>query len=226
MTQEKLIDAVTELDSDILDRYFLMKQALAEKKKPRKRTWVKWTSLAACLCLVITASIIAIPTISNMLGFNHGLSEDEMFERTNTYFDSYEELAAIIGNDTLLENIDFANLNDYELRLVHELDNVNDYHTVSFVNIMPEAEFGVGIHFPPYEKKTPNYIWDSQISHTVIINGITVKYQKHSPENYKYDISAEFEYNGCCYQIRSTGNTDESVFWDNLNALLGVSEAD
>ena len=33
---------------------------------------------------------------------------------------------------------------------------------------------------------------------------------------------AEFEYNGCCYQIRSMGNSDESVFWDNLNALLGA----
>ena len=53
MTQEKLIDAITDLDSDILNRYFDMKADLAAKKKPKKRTWVKWASLAACFCLVI-----------------------------------------------------------------------------------------------------------------------------------------------------------------------------
>ena len=63
MTIEKLSDAITELDSDILDRYFIMKQSLAEKKKPRKRALVKWASLAACLCLIITASIIILPYI-------------------------------------------------------------------------------------------------------------------------------------------------------------------
>ena len=63
MTQEKLIDAITDLDSDILNRYFDMKADLAAKKKPKKRTWVKWASLAACFCLIITAVLtIFIPS--------------------------------------------------------------------------------------------------------------------------------------------------------------------
>ena len=49
MTQEKLIDAITDLDIDILNRYFDIKADLAAKKKPKKRTWVKWASMAACL---------------------------------------------------------------------------------------------------------------------------------------------------------------------------------
>ena len=63
MTQEKLIDAITDLDSDILDRYFDMKADLAAKKKPRKRTWVKWASLAACFALIITASMLLYPYV-------------------------------------------------------------------------------------------------------------------------------------------------------------------
>ena len=59
MTQEKLIDAITDLDSDILNRYFDMKADLAAKKKPRKRTWVKWASVAAaCFCLILVVSVV------------------------------------------------------------------------------------------------------------------------------------------------------------------------
>lgn len=66
MTQEKLIDAITDLDSDILNRYFDMKADLAAKKKPKKRTWVKWASLAACLCLVVGVAFrIAIGFVPN-----------------------------------------------------------------------------------------------------------------------------------------------------------------
>ena len=58
MTQEKLIDAITDLDSDILNRYFDMKADLAAKKKPKKQTWVKWASLAACFCFVFVGVFI------------------------------------------------------------------------------------------------------------------------------------------------------------------------
>jgi len=58
MTQEKIIDAITELDSDILERYFAVKADLAAKKKPKKIAWVKWASLAACLGLVFVYSAI------------------------------------------------------------------------------------------------------------------------------------------------------------------------
>ena len=49
MTQERFSNAITELDSDILDRYFLIKQNLTAKKK---RTIITWASFAACLTLV------------------------------------------------------------------------------------------------------------------------------------------------------------------------------
>ena len=65
MTQEKLIDAITDLDSDILNRYFDMKADLAAKKKPKKRTWVKWASMAACFCLIIVATIMVVPNMLN-----------------------------------------------------------------------------------------------------------------------------------------------------------------
>ena len=47
-----------------LDPELIMKAAPAEKvQKKKSRTWEKWASLAACLCLVITASIVILPSI-------------------------------------------------------------------------------------------------------------------------------------------------------------------
>ncbi|MBQ7337739.1 MAG: hypothetical protein IJW40_04700 [Clostridia bacterium] len=212
MTNKNIYMSLSGLDPELI-----MKAAPAEKvQKKKKNAWIKWASIAACLCLVVMVGVFAIP---NLIGYHSCLSEDEIFERSNTYFDNYEELAAVVGNDTLLENIDFATLNDYELRLVHELDNVNNYHAVSFVNIMPEDEFGFGIHFSPYNNKIANLVDEGE---TVIINGVTVQYEKRGTDGstYKYNFAAEFEYNDCYYQILSMGNSDESVFWDNLNALL------
>ena len=74
MTQEKLIDAITDLDSDILNRYFDMKADLAAKKKPRKRTWVKWISIAACFMLIV-GGIFGAPSIIEI--FN-GTQPDDM----------------------------------------------------------------------------------------------------------------------------------------------------
>ena len=60
MTQDKLTDAITELDSDIIERYVRMKSTLAEKKKPKHRAWVKWASMAACFCLIVTLGAIGL----------------------------------------------------------------------------------------------------------------------------------------------------------------------
>ena len=35
MTEEKLTDAITELDEDVLQRYYAMKQSLTEKKQKK-----------------------------------------------------------------------------------------------------------------------------------------------------------------------------------------------
>ncbi len=74
MTQEKLIDAITDLDSDILERYFAVKADLAEKKKPKKNDWVKWASLAACFCFAIMVAVIGgqSSNISSVAVINYG----------------------------------------------------------------------------------------------------------------------------------------------------------
>ena len=114
MTQEKIIDAITELDSDILDRYFFMKQALREKKKPKKRAWLKWASLAAaCFALVICA----IPIMNLILGGSNGDAPV-----SNTY-NSIEEVHNVLGYDTLYSKLDLDESNTK--RILISYDSIN-----------------------------------------------------------------------------------------------------
>ena len=58
MNAKKFSDAMSELDTKYVD------EALNHKKKAKRPGWIKWGSMAACLCLVIYAGIRLIPTDS------------------------------------------------------------------------------------------------------------------------------------------------------------------
>ena len=56
MNVKKFSDAMSELDSKYID------EALNYKKKAKKPGWIKWGAVVACLCVVISLSVI-IPLV-------------------------------------------------------------------------------------------------------------------------------------------------------------------
>jgi len=63
MKQGKLVDAITDLDADILDRYFIMKNDLKINNKSKSRILIRWVAVAACIALIIGA-VIALPMLT------------------------------------------------------------------------------------------------------------------------------------------------------------------
>ena len=57
MNAKKFSDAMSELDTKYVD------EALNYKKKAKKRIWVKWGAIAACLCLMIPLTAFAVDII-------------------------------------------------------------------------------------------------------------------------------------------------------------------
>ena len=95
MTGEKLSNAITELDSDILDRYFTMKSSL--EKKAKRRVWIKWTPLvAACLALVVFIA----PSV--FIAFQGAHSADPGVD----IYNSLDAVHDALGYDTLYSNLD------------------------------------------------------------------------------------------------------------------------
>lgn len=63
MTENDLLDAVTNMDADVVQRFVAMDQRLAEKKKPTfRKTLLRIASLAACFALIVSA-VILMPTL-------------------------------------------------------------------------------------------------------------------------------------------------------------------
>ena len=117
MTRETLTDAITELDSDILDRYFTMKNALTENKKPKKYAWLKWASLSAA-CLFLVFYVIPIMKVA----FTGAQSEDP----NHKTFASIEEMHDALGYDTLYANLDLDGSIDSDFSISYTFVRYDD----------------------------------------------------------------------------------------------------
>ena len=105
MRKEQLADAITGLDTDILDQYFIMKRNL-EKKRRKKRILIRWGSIAACLTVVFT--------ISWMIAWQRKPSESTP---VSIRYASLEEAHKALGYETLYAKLDLekADLTDISI---------------------------------------------------------------------------------------------------------------
>ncbi len=111
MTPEKLTKAITELDTDILDRYFTMKQTLTAKKKAKVPTWTKWASLAAA-CLILL--ILAIPKEKPLTNIPENTAP------LSRSYASIEEAHKALGKTTLYSKITLDTLNPSDISIVYD----------------------------------------------------------------------------------------------------------
>lgn len=79
--KNKIIDSIGHIDNDLVEDVDLLRQ-----KKRRKGPWIKWVSIAACLCLV---TAVAIPTL-----FHH------QPESPNDMVDPGDGPASLVVNST------------------------------------------------------------------------------------------------------------------------------
>ena len=69
MNAKKFSDAMSELDTKYVD------EALNYKKKARKPVWVKWGTMAACLCIILIGVFTLIPGTRFWVDENEIISE-------------------------------------------------------------------------------------------------------------------------------------------------------
>ena len=215
MTQEKLIDAITDLDSDILNRYFDMKADLAAKKKPKKRTWVKWASLAACLCLVVGVAFrIAIGFVPNQA--TDVFREGNLIEISNE-----SELPAQYEGNLLAFNLGFEQYEFY-YKTDGKAENTDDWY--SLLASKRDTNGYILLHCMFGETTVDDWkvskVFTKDATETIAVNGIDVQIAKNEPSlDYEYWYYAIFEYDDVVYDLRVKSNDANYVF-DVLNTIL------
>ena len=215
MTQEKLIDAITDLDSDILNRYFDMKADLAAKKKPKKRTWVKWASLAACLCLVVGVAFrIAIGFVPNQA--TDVFREGNLIEISNE-----SELPAQYEGKLLAFNLGFEQYEFY-YKTDGKAENTDDWY--SLLASKRDINGYILLHCMFGETTVDDWkvskVFTKDATETIAVNGVDVQIAKNEPSlDYEYWYYAIFEYDDVVYDLRVKSNDANYVF-DVLNTIL------
>ena len=215
MTQEKLIDAITDLDSDILNRYFHMKADLTAKKKPKKRTWVKWASMAACLCLVVGAAFrIAIAFVPSQA--TDVFREGNLIEIANE-----NELPAQYDGELLAFNLGFEQYEFY-YKMNGSAANTDDWY--SLLASKRDTNGHILLHCMFGETTVDDWkvskVFTKDATETVTVNGVDVQIAKHELSlDYEYWYYAIFEYDDVVYDLRVKSNDANYVF-DVLNTIL------
>ena len=111
MKKENLIDAITDIEPDVLDRYFDMKKGFSERKKPHKHGWIKWVVIAACLSLLVTT----VFAVSSM--FNKGSKDEKVNIGLPTDIDSIIWKDEFTNNDSYgdCQLVQYVTLNDFKV---------------------------------------------------------------------------------------------------------------
>lgn len=68
MNEFVLIDAISYLDADLLEKHLEQKEKLKAKAKSKKRVRImRWSAIAACICVFVVASVIIMPHLNDLL---------------------------------------------------------------------------------------------------------------------------------------------------------------
>ena len=109
MKNEKLLRGMGEIDDSLLARYETVEQKLS-RQKAYKNVWIRWGSVAACLCIIFSSVFFLQQRTRNTAGSSFtavGGGESEMIqteEGTNNDF---------VADKLPSPLYSFLNVNDY-----------------------------------------------------------------------------------------------------------------
>lgn len=181
MTNTNLLQAMGRIDPKLIAD---AAPDVAQKKSVNK-TWVKWASLAACLCLVITASVMIIPSFLNnqienadkitLQGVSVNSSVGSLTLTDNNSAENKCTFTLVKENDKAIYFCfrGFSVLNTYTDETGAELKEVQQYHVIT--------------KYDGYDKAADNHIVkDDKL--IITVNGEKVDTLPTAPGTYQITI--------------------------------------
>ena len=93
-----MIDGITNIDEDLIEKYFKLKEKYYSKKQKKKtKQFLKWGSFAACVVLVLCF----IPIVNLIFDGSHSDAP------INVEYNNIDDVHKQLGSDTLLVGLDY-----------------------------------------------------------------------------------------------------------------------
>lgn len=218
MTSENVFRSMRDIDLQlILDAAPDLPQA-----KETNRTWVKWTSLVACLALII----MCVPTLIHIFGPSEA---DDPAYATVVYFSSYSELCAVLPRENMATNIpnsknatieSYVTCNDV---VVGDGTDLNDYRNYSYLNIDVSYADGTGVNIYckfKSKKSTKEYVESKPLTYPpggtniTTVEGYDIYSTNYSVEQENSDVKvfrAVFSIDDTLYEFTSDSMEQDAL---------------
>ncbi len=207
MTEKDILRAMSGIDAALI---------LESEKIPKKVNWMKWTAIAACFCLI---AFVAVGY------YNVVLRGANAPGPTNFYYNSFAEMNAAIGKDTLYNdnNTAFAESETVSIN-ISCFEDENGNVDIRDPNQLKATLSGGGVRVSYYilfgrDNVKKSYIggYEEQKLRREI-EGITVHYSKVFDGS--YHSQAKFIYDGDLYVIDVTSKEDIHDIQDYIDQIL------
>lgn len=211
-----MIDGITNIDEDLIEKYFKLKEKYYSKKQKKKTNqFLKWGSFAACVVLVLCF----IPIANLIFDGSHGDAP------VNVEYNNIDDAHRQLGSDTLLVGLDYDVATTKSILVSYNDDGEGNavFSEPQQLLLRQTYDFGNGVVnadlYVLFNKEDVNesYIggYEEQ-GLTKEVNGITVYYSNiFDGANH---TQAKFIYEGNLYVIDaiSSGEIDLDYFLEKL----------
>lgn len=206
MTEKDILRAMSGIDAALI----------LDAEKPLKKTgWLKWASIAAGFCLIVYLGFML------KIAFTGANAPGP----TNFYYDSFAEMNAAIGKDTLYNDVNTALTESETVNIsISCYEDENGNVDVRDPNQLKATLSGGGIRVSYYILFGKDNVKKSYISGYEEqklrreINGITVHYSEIFDGS--YHSQAKFVWGGDLYVIDVTSKEDIHDIQDYIDQIL------
>ena len=213
MNEFLLIDAISCLDTDLLEKHLKQKLQIRDKAITKKKKIVaKWSTIAASLVVILMIPILLWFIRDNDIGIE---SEDMYYSE----FFSYSDVQSIITEDTIFVNLHNIVEQETEIKytLYHQKNDPYNYSNIECRTIVDGDQVTFYCYFNSYDE---NKIFFPQGNiNNIELNGVSIDYCELQDKDDNIVIYARFAYKNCIYVVEAY-NANFPQLEQIINALL------
>ena len=118
---------------------------MADERAKKNKARLIWRTIGAAAACIRLAVLITLPPVLR--------GDDTEY----TSYRTYEEVAQIIGPDTLLKNIDFSGIKNHSIKVFHKSGDSGQHKKLEFIADAAEYSYELDISFDKDDDNTYHY---------------------------------------------------------------------